>query len=331
MTRNSTLVREFDPARVLPFKNQPRQRFRGIKELAQSIKAVGQITPGKVILINAATSDAGVPTGASGKYDCRLIDGERRLRACALAGVDFRAEVHPESSEDRRFEISLAANFGKQDHDCIEIAHALERLQAAGRTPQEMADICGGKAMSWVYMHLNLLKLHPDVQAMLIPGDGEEVAQLAFTTAAMLAQHPHAFQLKVAKKIIKKGMGMAESRRMILAQAQQAGLQARVGRATSPAANFSSLAKTVGLMTHRLGVFVDMPGLDLRLALESASAADRQQLINQIDELIDALSGIADNLEKTSTAGSKVAGTAPHSVNPPTKGPKPFVRDYARN
>jgi hypothetical protein len=48
-----------DPDRVMPFGDQPRKRFRGIKQLADSIKLVGQRTP---IQVNRLQAKHGVST-----------------------------------------------------------------------------------------------------------------------------------------------------------------------------------------------------------------------------------------------------------------------------
>jgi ParB/RepB/Spo0J family partition protein len=277
-------IREFEPERVKPFPGQPRQRFRGIRELAESMRTVGQITPGKVTLIE------------DDKFDARLIDGERRLRACVSAGIPFRAEVVSAGSEEAQFEISLAANFGKQDHDCVEIAHALGRLQLAGRTIKQMADICGGKSLAWVNQHLSLLKLHTDVQAMLIPEEEEDAARLAFSTALLLANHPQSLQVKWAKKIA--GQTMLEARRIVFQETGKAGVQAKKTN-RPPKESFTSLNTCLTQTISRLGIFVDMPGADLRKAIEASDVKSRYAAIKAIDELTSSLSAIAATIEST--------------------------------
>jgi ParB/RepB/Spo0J family partition protein len=302
----STTVKEFDPGRVLPFPGQPRKRFAGIQELAKSIKAVGQIIPGKVTLVPADNQ----------RYDARLIDGERRLRACQIAGIPFRAEVLDQAgTEDQQFETSLAANFGKQDHDCIEIAEALGRLQQAGRTLAQMSDICGGKSACWILQHLSLLKLHPDVQAMFLPSGKEEDLgpRLSLAIGMLLANHPHDFQLKLARKIA--GKPAIEARRIILRMCNTAGVRAGKNT-TSPADRFNSLTSCLHHMTHRLGVFADMPAPDLRGGIATSTAAQRRHMIDQVDDLVTNLTGISEELAQSQAR--------------PTSGPKPFVRDYAK-
>jgi ParB family chromosome partitioning protein len=164
MRKQISTTCEFDPTRVRPLPDQPRKRFYGIKELAASIAEVGQSTPGIVTLLEGDKD-----------FDAQLIDGERRLRACKLLGKPFRAEVQKDTPD--AFAASFAANFGKQEHDCIEIAFALGRLRDEGRTVQQLAALAG-KSTCWVSQHLAILKLHPDVQGMMLAkeDDGEPLA-----------------------------------------------------------------------------------------------------------------------------------------------------------
>ena len=230
-----------------------------------------------------------------------IISSETRLSVNSHDHILFRAEVVAESSEEAQYELSLAANFGKQDHDCIEIAHALGRLQHQGRTIKQMADICGGKSLGWVNQHLSLIKLHPDVQAMLIPEE-DEPPRLALTAALMLANHPHGSQTLWAKKIA--GMPMLTARRMLLREGQTAGV--RIAKCPRrPRESYASLQTCLDQTIARLGVFVDMPGRDLRRILESSDVPARQLMINAIDELTGHLEGIGDTIEAT----MKIGGT----------------------
>jgi ParB/RepB/Spo0J family partition protein len=114
-------VYRFDPKRIQTDELNPRKRFRRIAELAESIKATGQTTPGKVTRIE------GDP-----KFDAKLIDGERRLRACLLADVPFEAYLDEQTiSPAKRLSLAVAANFNQSPHDRMEVAHALQNLKEA--------------------------------------------------------------------------------------------------------------------------------------------------------------------------------------------------------
>jgi ParB family chromosome partitioning protein len=98
------IVVEFDPQRVRPLPGQPRKRFRGIQELANSIDEIGQASPGIV-----------TPIEGNSDYDAQLVDGERRLRACRMLNRPFVAQVRPAADDEEIFAASFGANFGKQD------------------------------------------------------------------------------------------------------------------------------------------------------------------------------------------------------------------------
>jgi len=70
-----------DPQTVKPFTDQPRKRFRGIPQLAESIRLAGQVTPIVVTRLEPALNG----------YRYELTDGERRLQACLAAGLKVKA------------------------------------------------------------------------------------------------------------------------------------------------------------------------------------------------------------------------------------------------
>jgi ParB/RepB/Spo0J family partition protein len=151
-------IAKFDPHRVKPLPYQPRKHYFGeLRELAESIDEIGQTTAGLVTLIEGDAD-----------YDAQLVDGERRLRACRMIDAKFRAEVVEPDSDDNIFAKSFAANFGRQSHDAVEIAEALDRLRKAGRTVPQLARIAG-KSQPWVYQHLRVIELHPEVRALMVP------------------------------------------------------------------------------------------------------------------------------------------------------------------
>jgi ParB/RepB/Spo0J family partition protein len=276
--RKVSTTEEFDPARVRPLPDQPRKRFFGIKELAASIREVGQSTPGIVTLIDGDKS-----------FDAQLIDGERRLRACRLLGCPFRAEVVKESAD--AFAASFAANFGKQEHDAIEIAHGLGRLRDGGRTTASMAALAG-KSDGWVIGHLNLLKLHPDVQAMMLPDEADEKYRITFQIAQLLSRLDEASQLKFSRKIVKAEMSTAAARRMILKDPTYRESDTR-GREF----NISAVESIVAQARDRIGVYLDMPGSKITALIDVMDNRSKRLMVEAIDELCDELGSLSKAVE----------------------------------
>lgn len=284
-------VEEFDPERVRPLPDQPRKRFSRIKELAESIAEIGQSMPGIVIRVE---SDP--------RFDVMLVDGERRLRACKMARVKFRAEVK-EGLEDAEtiFAASFAANFGKQDHDAIEIAHGLARMRASGKTIAEMARIAG-MSTAWASQHLRLLELHPTVQAMMIPKDDEETSPLNSALAQILVPLPHPRQIVLAQKIVKTGMSGAAARRMILREHRAANVKAAQG----PTRKLRTLASILGNAEDRIGVYVDMPGAEINKLIDAMSDDEKRLVVKVADELASSLQCISEAIssrQKKARAG----------------------------
>lgn len=294
-THVRTHVQEFDAHRVRPLPDQPRKRFRGIKELAASIAEIGQSTPGIVTLIDNDPD-----------FDAQLVDGERRLRACRLIDAPFRAEIRRDAEAEEIFVASFAANFGKQDHDAIEIAEGLARMQRAGKTIEQLARIAG-KSQGWVGQHLSLLKLHPDLQAMLVEADdpdgddrGDAAApRLTFTVALTLTGLEHDRQLELVKQITRGGgMSLAAARRFVMKARHAAGDKRAYTKLNgSPRRSLGSIDSILEDTSNRIGVFLDMPGAEINRLIDAADAYARRQIIEQIEETCGDLQALADAIK----------------------------------
>ncbi len=298
-TAGKSNVQEFDPYRVRPLPGQPRKRFRGIPELTESIREVGQTTPGIVNLVEG-----------DDEFDAQLVDGERRLRACKNLGVPFRAEVVEARSEAETFVRSFSANFGKQDHDPLEIAEGLTRMREAGKTIQQLAKIAG-KSTCWVSQYMSFLRLHPDVQQLMIPtaddGDEEEDGEqgrpgkspLSFQMALLLVPLPHARQLALVKKIVKTGMSVKTARRVILRERRDAGESERsLGGSGRNRRELATVERIVRDAADSIGVYCDMPGPELAKLIDAEDATTRRALMQVMGDLAENLIGLSEAIEK---------------------------------
>jgi ParB/RepB/Spo0J family partition protein len=274
-TKRKTHVQEFDPWRIRPLPGQPRKRFRGIKELAESIAECGQQSPGIVTLVDG---DA--------EHDAQLVDGERRLRACRIAKTPFRAEVRPAVDAEETFVASFAANFGKQDHDVIEIAEGLDRMKRAGKSMEQLARIAG-RSVGWVQQHLNLLKLHADVRAMMIPSetDDDDRPALTFSIAQILVPVEPDQQLALAKRITAgEGMGLASARRFVLRERSEAGDETAYAGRNNRRRSIDVIESILVDLSERIGVYLDMPGSEFRKVIDQADNVTKRNVIKSIEE-----------------------------------------------
>lgn len=146
---------------IQPGKYQPRLDIRTetLEELAASIKQQGVMQP---IVVR--------PIGTN-KYE--IIAGERRWRACQLAGLDKIPALIREVPDNAAIAMALIENIQRENLNPMEEAVALKRLQDEfALTQQEVADAVG-KSRASVANLLRLMNLQPEVRIFLENGDIE--------------------------------------------------------------------------------------------------------------------------------------------------------------
>ena len=145
---------------IEPFEDQPRRHFEQdrLNELAQSIKEQGLLQP---LLVRRH------PTH-EGRY--QLVIGERRWRACKLAGLHAVPVMVRDFDDADSFARALVENLQREDLNPLEIAWAYEKMIAQREVTQEDLARFLGKDRSHIANHLRLLKLEPSVRTMLMEG-----------------------------------------------------------------------------------------------------------------------------------------------------------------
>jgi len=136
---------------------QPRQHFdpAALEELAQSIREQGVLQP---LLVR--------PVG----NELQLIAGERRWRAAQLAGLtEIPVLVRP-LNDERALEVAIIENLQREDLNPLEQARAFHQLGSRFALTQEQIAQRTGKDRASVANFLRLLKLDPEVQALLEQG-----------------------------------------------------------------------------------------------------------------------------------------------------------------
>lgn len=139
-----------DSIETNPF--QPRSSFNeeGLQELASSIKELGIIQPITLRLLDP------------GSY--QLITGERRLRACKIAGLKSIPAYIRTADDQAMLELALVENIQREDLDAIEIAISYRRLIEECQLTQEGMSDRVGKKRSTISNYLRLLKLPAEIQ-----------------------------------------------------------------------------------------------------------------------------------------------------------------------
>ena len=148
--KEDDVLRNLKITEVEPNRNQPRKNFNqeALEELAESIKEYGLIQP---IIV----------TEKDGYYS--IIAGERRWRACKLAGLEEIPVIVREDDERKNNEIALIENIQREDLNPFEKALGIKNLMDTYNLTQEDVSKKIGKSRSAVANTIRILNLEPRV------------------------------------------------------------------------------------------------------------------------------------------------------------------------
>ena len=132
-----------------------------------------------------------------------VIAGERRWRACQIAGLDSMPMLVREMSDEAVLEMQLVENIEREDLDDMEEAEGFEKLrQKLGYTVEQIADRIGkGKGPSYVYKALKLCALTPESREAMYPGPEGQPAILNRSTGLLVARYKPEQQAEVVEFI----------------------------------------------------------------------------------------------------------------------------------
>ena len=182
---------------IQPGKYQPRHNMDAdsLEDLANSIKAQGVMQP---IVVRAISSS---------KYE--IVAGERRWRACQLAGLDAIPVIVKQVADEAAVAMALIENIQRENLNPIEEAMALQRLiEEFGLTQQEAADAVG-KSRTTVTNLLRLMGLNVEVRQALERGD------LEMGHARALLALPQEKQPEVARTVTSKGLSVRQTEALV--------------------------------------------------------------------------------------------------------------------
>lgn len=148
---------------IKPGRFQPRRVFdeAQLKELAASIASAGVVQP--VVVRSVTPSAAGAP-----RYE--LIAGERRWRACGIAGVSAIPAVVQDISDEQAAEWSLIENLQRTDLTSMERAEAVASLCSRFSLSHQQAAEKLGIDRSSVANMVRLLELEEPIRELLDEG-----------------------------------------------------------------------------------------------------------------------------------------------------------------
>ena len=191
--KNKSSTNKIDISKIYPNKKQPRKNFeeKEITELSESIKNQGLIQP----IVVRETS--------SGMYE--IIAGERRWRACQLAGLHSVSCVVMSVDDKNVYELALIENIQRENLNVVEEAKAYKNLiELNGLKNEELSNKIG-KSSSHISNLIRILDLDEEIHQMIING------KISMGHARALIGVPNA--VEKAKEIFEKKLSVREVER----------------------------------------------------------------------------------------------------------------------
>jgi len=184
---------------------QPRQAFDedALAELAASIDAVGLLQP---VVVRRA---------GAGQYE--LIMGERRWRACQLAGMEVVPAIVRDTSDDEMLRDALMENLHREQLNPLEEAAAYQQLlDDFSATHEELARRIG-RSRPHISNTIRLLNLPPAVQKRVAAG-----VLTAGHARALLGLDDATLQEQLAHRIVAEGLSVRAVEEIVALGAESA-------------------------------------------------------------------------------------------------------------
>jgi ParB family transcriptional regulator, chromosome partitioning protein len=187
---------ELEINRILPNPDQPRTHFNEekIRELSESIKSTGLIQP--------------ITVRKEGDVYF-LVAGERRLRACKLAGFDRIRSIIMQRDKDDNLTIALIENLQREDLDPVEEAKAYRILINKFKLKQQEIAEKVGKDRATIANSIRLLNLDEKIQQALSDG------KISVGHAKVLLGAEESKQFKIYSEIINNGLSVREAEKLV--------------------------------------------------------------------------------------------------------------------
>lgn len=178
---------------IEPNRSQPRKEFdeKALSELAESISKHGLLQP---LLVRP------LPLGGY-----QIVAGERRYRACRMAGVTEVPVIIRELGDTETMEIALIENLQREDLTPIEEALGYQVLIDEHGFSQEEVAQSVGKSRPAITNTLRLLKLPQSILDLV--SDGKISAGHA---RALLTLEDEKLMQELAEEIIKKDLSVRQ-------------------------------------------------------------------------------------------------------------------------
>ena len=194
--QNSTVTLKI--SEIEPNKDQPRTEFddKSLSELAESIALHGVLQP---LLVRPLMY---------GGY--QIVAGERRYRACRMAGLTEVPVVIRELDDRETMELALIENLQRENLTPVEEAKGYKTLMDTYGFTQEEISSSVGKSRSAVANSLRLLNLPEEITEMVTEGKisgGHGRALLSLEDKELI--------IKAAKEIVEKDLSVRQTEKLV--------------------------------------------------------------------------------------------------------------------
>jgi len=188
--KNKSSTNKIDISKIYPNKKQPRKNFeeKEINELSESIKNQGLIQP---IVVRETSGNM---------YE--IIAGERRWRACQLAGLHSVNCVVMSVDDKNVYELALIENIQRENLNVVEEAKAYKNLIELNGIKNEELSKKIGKSSSHISNLIRILDLDDEIHQMIIDG------KISMGHARALIGVPNA--VEKAKEIFEKKLSVRD-------------------------------------------------------------------------------------------------------------------------
>lgn len=195
--RDKLKLTKLPVSKIQPNPSQPRKLFREdeLKSLAQSIQENGLLQPVTVRKEN-------------GVYF--LVAGERRLRACKIAGLREIPAIVTDCPPEDSAVLALLENLQRRDLQIFQQANALINLLREWQITQEEAARRLGMSQSALANKIRLLKLSPEEQAEVLEHDLTERH-----ARALLRIDNMSLRQRVLRAVVERKLNVAQTEELV--------------------------------------------------------------------------------------------------------------------
>ncbi len=193
-----TVLQELPLDAIQPGRYQPRSAMDPdrLEELAESIRSQGLVQP---VVVR--------PLAREGSYE--LIAGERRWRACRMAGKATIPAIVREVPDEATLALALIENIQREDLNPLEEATALKRLIDEFELTHGQAAENVGRSRASVTNLLRLLELAPEVREFV------DQRRLDMGHARALLTLDRAAQVRAATEVVDLELSVRQTEALV--------------------------------------------------------------------------------------------------------------------